>query len=216
MKVLKFGGSSIGDATCMLRVADIVNQQRSVLVVLSAISGTTNKLLNIAAAIKDGELDKARITIKELNNFYNIYINELFVSPSVKTKANEFIQTLLADISETVQHTFSPSLEYRLLAKGELLSTQLFHLVLIEKDIDNSLLNALDFLRHNEINEPDEAFLKEQLTKLINDRPSPRIFITQGYICRNAFGEISNLKRGGSDYSASLFGAALECEEIQI
>jgi len=216
MKVLKFGGTSLGDAARMRNVAEIVCQQSEVLVVLSAVSGTTNSLLEIVTAIKTGETSIAIDVIKGLTQRYSEYISELFYTEPAKTDANEFIQSQLSDISEIVQQKFIPSFEYHLLAKGEFISTELFHLFLDEQGQQNSLLSALDFLRLDQDNQPDEAFLSEQLSAKILNQQERKIFITQGFICRNAFGEISNLNRGGSDYSASLFGAALDCEEIQI
>lgn len=216
MKVLKFGGTSLGNAERMRRVANIVTQQNEVLVVLSAISGTTNALLDIVLATKKGKLTKAKETVNSLAEHYATYIDELFISDSNKKLGNQLIQTQISDISESTQQKFIPSLEYYLLAKGELISTELFYLLLSEQDKNSRLLSALDFLRLDQNNNPDEKYLSAQLSKRVLNSAEKTIFITQGFICRNAFGEISNLNRGGSDYSASLFGAALGCEEIQI
>jgi len=216
MKVLKFGGTSLGDAARMRNVAEIVFQVPQAFVVLSAVSGTTNSLLDIISAIKCSETSIAIKAIEKLDKNYAEYINELFATDSAKKGANEFIQSQLSEISVIAQQKFIPSFEFHLLAKGELISTQLFHLLLCEGGKDNYLLNALDFLRLDQDKVPDEEFLREQLTTKLSEQSKHNIFITQGFICRNAFGEISNLNRGGSDYSASLFGAALDCEEIQI
>lgn len=216
MKVLKFGGTSLGDANRMRQVAGIVSEQQSLLVVLSAISGTTNSLIDIAAAIKGDELSLAKKIIEELIQTYAVYVDELFLAESNQAKANKFIKAQLADISDLVTKKFVPSLEYYLLAKGELISTQLFHLLLNDLGLENRLLNALDFLRLDQYNVPDQHFLTKKLKQQMLSNSNKEILVTQGFICRNAFGEISNLNRGGSDYSASLFGAALDCEEIQI
>ncbi len=216
MKVLKFGGTSLGDAQRMCSVAKIVTQQKQVLVVLSAISGTTNALLDIVVVTKNGELSKAEEIVSSLAEHYTSYIDELFNSDASKTLATQFIQTQLSDILKSIQQKFIPWLEYYLLAKGELISTELFQLLLNEQNKNSQLLSALDFLRLDQNNIPDEKYLAEQLSKKISGSPEKSIFITQGFICRNAFGEISNLNRGGSDYSASLFGVALGCKEIQI
>jgi len=216
MKVLKFGGTSLGDANRMRNVAQIVDQQSHVLVVLSAVSGTTNSLVEIVDAIKNGDTSKAISILEELKSRYSEYISELFSTENTKYNANEFVQSQLLDISEIAQRKFIPSLEYHLLAKGELISTELFHLLLEEQGKNSCLLSALDFLRLDQDNIPDEDFLRKQLSFNLLQNSEKQIIITQGFICRNAFGEISNLNRGGSDYSASLFGAAIDCEEIQI
>ena len=216
MKVLKFGGTSIGDAARMLNVAEIVTKQKTVLVVLSAVNGTTNTLQSIVEAVRKSDSPSANSLIKEMNEFYDIFTDELFSTDSSKTHANEYISTVLSEVSEIVQKKFTTSLQYRLLAMGEMISTELFHLLLNEHGVKNRLLNALDFLRLDQSNNPDENFLTQELSKLTTDSSNNLVMITQGTICRNAFGEISNLNRGGSDYSASLFGAALNCEEIQI
>ncbi len=216
MKVLKFGGTSLGNAGRMRRVAEIVSQQKQVLVVLSAISGTTDALLDIVKATKDGDLSGALELIESLTKHYASYVDELFFTEPGKIQASLFVRAQLSDITESIQQKFIPSLEFYLLAKGEIISTKLFHLLLTEQDKNSHLLSALDFLRLDQDNNPDEKFLAERLSDQILTPADNVIHITQGFICRNAFGEISNLNRGGSDYSASLFAAALNCGEIQI
>jgi len=216
MKVLKFGGTSLGDAQRMRNVADIVARDKQVLVVLSAISGTTNALLDIFVETRNGKLSSAQEIVDTLEKHYASYIDELFTKDETKSLGNQVIQTQMSDITKSIQQKFIPSLEYYLLAKGELISTELFHLLLDEQDRENRLLSALDFLRLNQDNIPDEKFLAEQISNQFSNSKEALISITQGFICRNAFGQISNLNRGGSDYSASLFGAALNCKEIQI
>ena len=216
MKVLKFGGTSLGDAARMHSVAKIVSQQQPVLVVLSAVFGTTNSLIDIVSAIKNRELPRAIEIIEALSQSYAVYVEQLFSTELAKAEANEFIQEQFFEISKTVGQRFIPSIEFHLLARGELISTELFHLLLVERGKKSRLLSALDFLRLDQDNVPDEKFLVQKLSTQMSNLSEQEILITQGFICRNAFGEISNLNRGGSDYSASLIGAAIDCEEIQI
>lgn len=216
MKVLKFGGTSLGDAQRMQNVADIVCQQGKVLVVLSAVGGTTDSLVKIAEAYKHGEFAKVKQVVEILLNHYQRYIDSLYSEASNKATAMEFVQSQFAEIAEANIESATSAIEFHILAKGELISTELFSLYLREKDSRVRLLSALDFLRLTADSVPDEFFLAEQLNRIIEEDPENDIFVTQGFICRNAFGEVSNLKRGGSDYSASLFGAAIQCEEVQI
>ncbi|TQV82759.1 aspartate kinase [Aliikangiella coralliicola] len=216
MKVLKFGGTSLGDAQRMRNVADIVCQQGKVLVVLSAVAGTTDSLVRVVDAVKHGELAKARNIVEVLQNHYQRYIDNLYRLETSKSEARDFVEAQLADISDVAQQRYVPALEFHILAKGELISTELFSLLLREQEKSASLLSALDFLRLNQDSAPDEDYLSEQLSAQISNHSNTDIFVTQGFICRNAFGEICNLKRGGSDYSASLFAAAIDSEEVQI
>jgi len=216
MKVLKFGGTSLGDAQRMQNVADIATDQGKVLVVLSAVAGTTDSLLKIADAYKHGEQKTVKAVVDLLFNHYRRYIGGLFSEQSNKDIAVRFIETQLAEIAEANIESSTSAIEFHILAKGELISTELFSLYLEEKGIKVKLLSALGFLRLTQDNAPDESYLSERLNRIIKTENEVDIFVTQGFICRNAFGEVSNLKRGGSDYSASLFGAALNCNEVQI
>lgn len=216
MKVLKFGGTSLGDARRMKNVADIVSSQGKVLVVLSAVAGTTDSLVKISDALKQGDIDKVKSIVDALKQHYQDYIDSLFEQPQAKQQAREFVESQLDDIIEASLEPIAPLVEFHVLAKGELISTELFHLYLLETKKSAALIFALDFLRLTQDNRPDEAFLQEQLNAVVDNNPGAEILVTQGFICRNAFGEVSNLKRGGSDYSASLFGAALGCKEVQI
>ena len=216
MKVLKFGGTSLGDAQRMQNVANIVSQQGRVLVVLSAVSGTTDSLVKIAEAYKHGEIAKVKEIIDVLTNHYQRYIEQLFNHKQTKVAAMGFVETQFAEIAEANIESSTSAIEFHILAKGDMISTELFDLYLQEKAYKAKLISALDFVRLTSDGVPDEAFLSEQLNQIINQSDSVEIFVTQGFICRNAFGEVSNLKRGGSDYSASLFAAALESNEVQI
>lgn len=214
MKVLKFGGTSLANAQRMQQVAQIVLQQQQVLVVLSAVSGTTDELVKISAAISNKDFAKVKQLVAGLHSKYQQYNAELFAQKSNQRLADGYIDSQLAEIFEFQQKPFSISTENALLAKGELISTQLFFLYLSELQQSVQLLLSLDFLRLTEEQAPDESYLQRQLTNCMQE--NIKIYIAQGFICRNAFGDIANLKRGGSDYSASLFATAIDSEEIQI
>ncbi len=216
MNVLKFGGTSLGTAERMKNVANIVSQQSKAIVVLSAVAGTTDTLVAIFTAIKDRNIELAEAKTRELMDAYHQYIEQLFQSSDAREQAVEFVQAQLQDVLDNVRQRFVASLEFHLLAKGEIISTELFTLLLQEKQIQCQLLSALDLLKLNTDGRPDEAFLKTQLAEPLANQDAVQIFITQGFICRNAFGEVSNLQRGGSDYSASLFAAAIGANELQI
>jgi len=216
MKVLKFGGTSLGDAQRMQNVAKIVSNQGRTLVVLSAVSGTTDSLVKIAGAYKHGEILKVKEIIEVLTNHYQRYVEQLFSEESTKSEAMIFVEAQFSEIAEANIESSTSAIEFHILAKGEVISTEFFALYLQEKNHKAKLLSALDFVRLTSDGIPDEGFLSEQLSQIINQNADIEIFVTQGFICRNAFGEVSNLRRGGSDYSASLFGAAIESEEIQI
>lgn len=219
MKVLKFGGTSLGNPIRMKNVAEIVSTQAEetpVLVVLSAVAGTTDSLVKIVSAAQSSQLNEAEKEVVELTEKYAYYIDALFSSSSMKEIARKFIETQMEDIQHSLQQRYIPSLEFQLLAKGEIISTELFYLLLQEQQKKVDLLYALDLLRLDQDLVPDEKYLESQFNELMSNRLEQNIWVTQGFICRNAFGEVSNLKRGGSDYSASLFAAALNADEVQI
>lgn len=221
MKVMKFGGTSLGDAARMKNVATIVCNEEPVLVVLSAIAGTTDMLHQMASNIKNAEAAEALNCIDKLKSQYQSFVESLFSGKDIEEqqfliRANAFLSQQFEQLQQAVQQKYVSAIEYHLMARGEMMSTELFFLYLQFQQQSVVLINALDFLRLNRQGIPDESYLSEQLNEQIEQNRNARIFITQGYICRNAFGEISNLKRGGSDYSASLFGAAIDAEEIQI
>lgn len=216
MRVLKFGGTSLGDAQRMRNVASIVSNQGPVLVVLSAVAGTTDSLVRIADYYKHGEFNQVKEVVELLLNHYRRYVDALYDEQGSKTAALQFVESQLADIADANIESSPTGIEFHILAKGELISTELFSLYLSEQSFNAKLLSSLDFLRLTQENVPDEQFLEEQLNAQIAEHSDTDIFVAQGFICRNAFGEVSNLKRGGSDYSASLFAAALTCSELQI
>jgi aspartate kinase len=216
MKVLKFGGTSVGSAERMKEVARLVNRNEKQIVVLSAMSGTTNSLVQIAENLYAKKNSKVSQLINQLEKKYKQVVSELFSDPVISKEASALIDSHLNYIRSFTQDLFTIHEERAILAQGELISTALFHLYLQEQKIDSVLLPALNFMRIDTNGEPDNYYIKENLSRELEKYPDKKLFITQGYICRNLYGEIDNLKRGGSDYSASLIGAAINAEEIQI
>lgn len=214
--VLKFGGTSVGTAQRIKDLVTLTADERPKVVVLSAMSGTTNSLVAICDALyhKDHELATKRIA--ELRQVYEKVISELFSSENGLQRGSELIAHHFQYLQAFTQDLFTGNEEKAILAQGELLSTALFHFYLTEKNIASVLLPALNFMRIDAEEEPDMAYIEKYIAAEISLHPHSKLFITQGYICRNAFGEIDNLKRGGSDYSASIIGAALTSPEIQI
>ena len=216
MKVLKFGGTSVGSADRIKGLLDIINPQNRQIIVLSAVAGTTNALVEISQAYTAGDKDKAAELISALYDNYNKLLSELFTSEEWIRNGQELIDYHFNLIASFSNQLFTPVEEKIILAQGELISTTLFHFHLTELGIRSKLLPALDFMKIDEDNEPKIDFLREQLNELLLQSSDHNFFITQGYICRNSFGEIDNLRRGGSDYTASLIGAAIGADEIQI
>jgi aspartate kinase len=215
MTVLKFGGTSIGSAENIKKVVEIITAcKNQKIVVLSAVSGTTNSLLAVSKAIKTKQLKQTLMLIQLLEKEYQNLIHELFVSNQYKDKALSFVFgkfNFLRSLSSTYLN-----LENTIVAQGEILSTNLVALYLEESNISSSLISAFDFMEVKDDNEPNISKIKEQLTLIINQNRTEKLWITQGFICKNEKGEILNLQRGGSDYTASLIGAAVNADEIQI
>lgn len=216
MKVLKFGGTSVGSAERMQALVNLINDDTPKIVVLSAMSGTTNNLVEIANALYAKENDKAKGLIEELKNKYISVIRQLYKTPTALNKSNELLDSHFNYLHAFTMDLFTANEERAVLAQGELLSTALFHYYLEETGIDSVLLPALNFMRINSNEEPDMKYIEANIKSELVQYPDKKLFITQGYICRNAFGEIDNLKRGGSDYSATIIGAATQADEIQI
>lgn len=215
MKVLKFGGTSVGSAQRMKDVAKLITGQRNI-VVLSAMSGTTNSLVEISDYLYKKNPDGANEVINQLAQKYYGHIDELYSTDEYKQKAQELVKSHFDYIRTFTKDLFTLFEEKVVLAQGELISTGMMNLYLNECGVNSVLLPALDYMRTDKNAEPDPVYIKERLTKLLNEHADAALYITQGYICRNAYGEIDNLQRGGSDYSASLIGAAVNAEEIQI
>ncbi|WP_207532906.1 aspartate kinase [Desertivirga arenae] len=216
MKILKFGGTSVGSPERMKKLLDIIRPEEKQIVVLSAVSGTTNSLVEISQAYLDGDKKKAKQLIDALHEKYKAFVQELFSTEDGKKKGLELITYHFTLIGSLDTDLFTPVEEKIVLAQGELLSTELYHFYLAETGIKSVLLPALDFMKIDEDNEPVVEYIGSHLQPLLDQKPETTLFITQGYICRNAFGEIDNLRRGGSDYTASLIGAAIRADEVQI
>ncbi|MEJ8802190.1 aspartate kinase [Pontibacter sp. H249] len=216
MKILKFGGTSVGSAERMRAVASLIQSDEPKIVVLSAMSGTTNALVQIAEKLYQNNNQEAKALIDALLNKYKQVVEDFYTSADIKKKAHELINNHFEFIRSFTLDLFTIHEERAVLAQGELLSTALFQFYLEEQGISSVLLPALNFMKIDENEEPDAEYIAKNLQVELAKYPDTNLFITQGYICRNAFGEIDNLKRGGSDYSASLIGAAADASEIQI
>ncbi len=216
MKVLKFGGTSVGSAQRMKEVANLILDGEQKIVVLSAMSGTTNTLVEISDYLYKKNATGANEIINALEAKYALTIDELYDTPAYKAKAIATIKSNFDYIRSFTKDLFTLFEEKVVLAQGELMSTAMFNLYLLERGIQSAMLPALEYARTDKNAEPDPVYIREKLKALLAQTPDKEIYITQGYICRNAYGEIDNLQRGGSDYSASLIGAAIQAEEIQI
>ncbi|MDO9257197.1 MAG: aspartate kinase [Bacteroidales bacterium] len=216
MKIMKFGGTSVGSPQRMNALIDLINDGESKIVVLSAMSGTTNALADISQALYQKDNEKAGSLIVALEEKYKKVITELYFSEQSLEKGRELISTHFDYLKSFTRDLFTINEERAVLAQGELISTALFQFLLEEKGIPSVLLPALNFMRLNENAEPDMALISENLKLELLKYPGSELFITQGYISRNDFGEIDNLKRGGSDYTATIVGAAIGADEIQI
>jgi aspartate kinase len=218
MIVLKFGGTSVGTPQGMNQIREIITKDNNKkLIVLSALSGVTNTLVEIGERLRKKEHDQATKVIKKLQKRYDEFLEELFKTDSFKNQASVIIAESMTFIKSCLEKPFTNSIDKELLAQGELMSTNIFNLHLQEHELNSALINALDFVRTDAFSEPDEAFINKELSDILMKQPAEtNLIITQGYICRNAEGHIDNLKRGGSDYTASLVGAALNADEIQI
>ncbi len=217
MKVFKFGGTSVGSAARMKEVAKLVTANKDPkIVVLSAMSGTTNGLVEIAALLYKNKQEEAVAKIEEMEKNYEAVMSELYTEAEFKEKAFAAIRENFNYMKTFVVKAFNVYQERALLAQGELMSTAMFQVYLEEQKLNSVLLPALNFMKINKDEEPDLAFTREHIAKELKKYPEIELFVTQGYICRNTFGEIDNLKRGGSDYTASLIGNAIDASEIQI
>ncbi|MDH5604472.1 MAG: aspartate kinase [Cyclobacteriaceae bacterium] len=217
MKVFKFGGTSVGLPERMHKIASLIlaDGERK-LVVLSAVAGTTNTLVEIDSALRTGDVDKAGTIVDSLKKKYNTFIAGLLQSKHLINDSLDHVNSIFQTIENTFKRPYEKTVEKIILAQGELISTYLFQKLMEEKGINSVLLSAFDFMSIDEQDEPEIDKISEKLKKLLSHYPDAPLFITQGYICLNAQGEIDNLKRGGSDYTASLVGAAILSEEVQI
>jgi aspartate kinase len=216
MKVLKFGGTSVGSAERMHALVELINDNEPKIVVLSAMSGTTNNLVEISAALHAEDHTKAKELTDSLKKKYDTEIQKLYKTEKALTKGQELIESHFNYLHSFNNNPFGINEERAILAQGELLSTAMFHYYLEEINVASVLLPALNFMRIDENEEPDMAYIDSAIATELAKHKGNKLFITQGYICRNAVGEIDNLKRGGSDYTATILGAAIRSEEIQI
>ena len=216
MKVLKFGGTSVGSAQRMKDVAKLITDGEQKIVVLSAMSGTTNTLVEISDYLYKKNPEGANEVINKLEAKYKQHIDELFSTEEYKQKTLEFVKSVFDYIRSFTKDIFTLFEEKVILAQGEIISTNMVTNYLCEQGVKAVLIPALEFMRTDKNSEPDLNYIREKLSAQLEAHPGQEIYITQGFICRNAYGEIDNLQRGGSDYTASLIAAAINASEIQI
>ncbi len=216
MKVIKFGGTSVGSPENMRMVMKIITDGEQKLVVLSAMSGTTNSLVEISKHLYNKDTGAALKVIGALRNKYDKVVDELFTHQSFKTKGTSVLDDVFGLLDNLTKSSFGEWEEKITLAQGELISTQLFTLLMEESGFNVILLPALDFMRIDEDRAADMDAIETLLAEILGGIPSADYYITQGFICRDPKGRVDNLERGGSDYTASLVGAALGSDEIQI
>ncbi|WP_304141075.1 aspartate kinase [Mesoflavibacter zeaxanthinifaciens] len=215
MLVLKFGGTSVGSVENMINVKNIIKDGQKKVVVLSAMSGTTNALVNISEAIKIGQQDTAQTVIDQLKIHYANTINTLLTNKEINAEVTAYVASVFSGVEAQINQPFTALTYNTLVAQGELLSTFIFSRFLMQEGINASLLPALDFMRIDKTNEPDNFYINQNLNRILSEN-SADIYITQGFICRDADGNIANLQRGGSDFTATIIGAVLRAEEVQI
>ncbi|WP_288275690.1 aspartate kinase [uncultured Prevotella sp.] len=217
MKVMKFGGTSVGTPQRMKEVTALVTKSgEPVFVVLSAMSGTTNSLVEISDYLYKKNPDGANEVINALEQKYYRHLPELYTTEEYQTLTKDFLSEEFDYLRSFTKELFTSFEEKSIVAQGEMMSTNMVVNYMKENGINAVLLNALDFMRTDKNAEPDPVYIKEKLGALMEKNAGAQVYVTQGFICRNAYGEIDNLQRGGSDYTASLIGAALNAQEIQI
>ena len=217
MKVMKFGGTSVGSPERMKGVASLVTESgEPTFIVLSAMSGTTNSLVEISDYLYKKNPEGANEVINNLEKKYMQHVEELYSTEEMKQTTREFLQGEFNYLRSFTKDLFTSFEEKSIVAQGEMMSTNMVVNYLKEQGVKAILLSALDFMRTDKNAEPDPQYIKEKLAAIMEQNEGYQIYITQGFICRNAYGEIDNLQRGGSDYTASLIGAALPADEIQI
>jgi len=217
MKVMKFVGTSVGSPERMKNVASLVTASgKPTFVVLSAMSGTTNSLVEVSDYLYKKNPEGANEVINQLEKKYMQHVGELLATDEWQAKTREFLAEEFNFLRSFTKDLFTSFEEKTIVAQGEVISTRMMVNYLQEQGVKAVLLDALDFMRTDKNSEPDLSFIREHLSHLMEAHSGQQIYITQGFICRNAYGEIDNLQRGGSDYTASLIGAALPAEEIQI
>ena len=217
MKIMKFGGTSVGKPERMHQVSQLITRDAEpTIVVLSALSGTTNALVGISDFLAKSDKAGATNQIETLEKHYRAFILDLLKSETLRAMANSIIDEHFEFLKITQRISLSDALNRDILAQGELMSTKLFSLYLEQENIEHALIPALEFMRLDANDEPDLLVIREKLAAVLAAHPTKKLFITQGYICRNAKGEVDNLKRGGSDYTASLIAAAVKASVCEI
>lgn len=216
MIVMKFGGTSVGSPARMREVAELIKGEERKIVVLSAVAGTTNKLIDIAGHLYGKRPAEARAGLEALRQEYSAFISELLPEGPFRVAGLQAMDDFCSSISLQFAANFGAREERTIVAQGELLSTRLFHIYLSSCGIAAEWLPALGFMRIGPDGGPDMDWIRERLSWLMRQNPDQRCYITQGYICRNAEGEVDNLQRGGSDYTATIIGAAIRAGEVQI
>ena len=217
MKVMKFGGTSVGSPERMKGVASLITESgEPTFVVLSAMSGTTNSLVEISDYLYKKNPEGANEVINNLEKKYMQHVEDLYSTDEMKQTTREFLQGEFNYLRSFTKDLFTSFEEKSIVAQGEIMSTNMVVNYLKEQGVKAVLLSALDFMRTDKNAEPDPQYIKEKMAAIMKQNEGYQIYITQGFICRNAYGEVDNLQRGGSDYTASLIGAALPAEEIQI
>lgn len=217
MKVMKFGGTSVGTPARMKEVTRLVTASgQPVFVVLSAMSGTTNSLVEISNYLYRKNPEGANDVINALEAKYMKHVEELHSTDEWKKNTRDILKERFAFLRSFTKGTFTSFEEKQVVAQGEIMSTNMVANYMKEQGIKATLLDSLEFMRTDKNSEPDTSFIKEHLTDVMNREEGHQVYVAQGFICQNAYGEVDNLQRGGSDYTASLIGAALNAEEIQI
>ena len=214
MKVLKFGGTSVGSIANIQKVKEIIHDGEPKIVVLSAMSGSTNKLVKLSQLIKSNQIEESQAIINQLEQKYLAAVSGLIESEERKETLKKYIFALSEQLQSFVDNQTSNYNE--IVAQGELFSTYLVNQFLQEQGVASELIPALDFMRVDKEGEPDYFYIQQSLNRILKDTPNQEIYVTQGFICLNNEGNVSNLKRGGSDYTASIIGAAIRAEEVQI
>lgn len=213
---MKFGGTSVGTPARIKSLIPLITDKEKKVVVLSAMAGTTNSLVAITDLLYGDNANEASQKIEDLRSKYHKVVEELYETEEYRKTGHELIDSHFDYINNFTLRVFTKLQEKAILAQGELISTSLLHHLLKEKNIKSLLLPALNFMRIDKDGEPDYFYIEENISRELKKHGSETLIITQGFICRNVYGEIDNLKRGGSDYSASIIGAALKVREIQI
>jgi aspartate kinase len=216
VKIMKFGGTSVGNPDRMRALIPLITDSDKKVVVLSAMSGTTNSLVEITDLLYSDNINEASEKIEALRAKYHQVVMDLYETEPFRKTGHDLINSHFDYINNFTLRVFTKLQEKAIVAQGELISTSLFHQLLLERKIKSVLLPALSYMRIDKDGEPDYFYIEENINRELEKYDSETIIITQGFICRNVFGEIDNLKRGGSDYSASIIGAALKVKEIQI